>query len=57
MEPNPFGLPTPLLALLQRRGFDTAEAIAELLDPHVHVGELLIVAEGDIGSSSKCQGR
>ena len=30
---NPFGLPTPLLAVLQRRGFDTAEAIADLLDP------------------------
>ena len=26
-------LPPPLLAVLQRRGFDTAEAIAELLDP------------------------
>ena len=30
---NPFGLPAPLLALLQRRGFDTAEAIGGLLDP------------------------
>jgi len=30
---NPLGLPAPLLALLQRRGFDTAEAIGGLLDP------------------------
>ncbi len=30
---NPFGLPTPLLAVLQRRGFDTPEAIGGLLDP------------------------
>ena len=32
-EADDFGLPAPLLAVLQRRGFDTSEAIGDLLDP------------------------